>query len=349
MSKSKTELLIAPIIRYINNLVAKSGQQAPELLPGEMALCEQFKVGRGTVRRALDQLIRQQTVIRLPGRKGYFSNPEQSINAKQNIGILVDSGHIAAMAGPSCSCMRGCLEVLEQDLNCIYFPILHSRNPEECRKELESLQLDALLWIAPKNEYIGVLDDLAESGMVVFSIENPYVPLEKIPRCNSFLFDYSSVGRKQAEYLLLHHCTEVYTFMSSSKTSLGLSKAFAEASFPLKKENFITEHSDMEKDLRKALECGSLQAVIACGPMERYLAVSTLLASHPHGKNVRILVEPEPQSRSLRSRFPELRYEEVPGIDIYKSSYEAGKRAAKRVMKILTGECPTCLEAEYYF
>lgn len=50
----------------------------PELLPGEMELCEKFKVSRVTVRRAIESLIAGAYIIRLPKRRGAFTNPEMA-------------------------------------------------------------------------------------------------------------------------------------------------------------------------------------------------------------------------------------------------------------------------------
>jgi DNA-binding LacI/PurR family transcriptional regulator len=348
MSAQKTELRVAPIIRYINSLVAKSSQQEPELLPGEMALSARFNVGRGTVRRALELLIRQKTVIRLAGRKGYFSNPAQARNARQNIGILVGGGYAAALSGPSCACMRGCLEILETDFNCIYFPVLHSRETARIREELLDLQLDALFWIAPEDEIIPLLDDLAHSGLSVISVENPYKRLNLIPQCNALLFDARAIGVKQGKHLLKKNCLQICTLAPSKKTWDGLLSVFEEAGHTLGEESFINVDQDMIQELTRRLDQNNLQAVICPGPLERYQALSALLSGHPNGKKVRILVEPEPQSRLLRSRFPELCYEEAQGIDVYKSSYEVGKRGAKLLLEIREGKKPSCIPVETY-
>ena len=81
----KEDLLIKPIIQYVLHEVSRAGSE-PELLSGEPILCEKFKVARGTVRRAMAQLIERGYVIQLPKRRGYFSNPKFSRFGELHIG-----------------------------------------------------------------------------------------------------------------------------------------------------------------------------------------------------------------------------------------------------------------------
>ena len=87
------------VIRYLLGRIRQSGPE-PELLPGEMELCAQLNVSRVTVRRALESLSAANYIIRLPKRKGAFSNPEMAKNVPCTIGIVA-SGCPFQMNGSS--------------------------------------------------------------------------------------------------------------------------------------------------------------------------------------------------------------------------------------------------------
>ena len=87
MHKGNKILKTESVIRYLLGRIRQSGPE-PELLPGEMELCAQLNVSRVTVRRALESLSAANYIIRLPKRKGAFSNPEMTKNIPCTIGIV---------------------------------------------------------------------------------------------------------------------------------------------------------------------------------------------------------------------------------------------------------------------
>lgn len=338
MTKQKTELLTQPIIRYVTGLVIKSSQQQPELLPGEMFLCKKFNVGRGTVRRAMALLIERETVLLLPKRRGYFSNPVKSGNIRHNIGIIVASGYAAAMNGPSYACLRGAFEVFEKEITCVYFPALHSNDPEKVLEELRSQQLDAVFWIAPGNSGLDILDNFSAENFPAVSVCNPYMDLDREPCHHTWLFDFEAVGRSQAEHLLKHQCTKVFTLGPGPKTLAGLRNTYEQAGHPLPENSFLPDLKQIYTVLKTALDQDQVHAVICPGPYERYREVSEFLHQHPNGKKVRLLVENEPQGNLIRTKYNDLLYDSVPTINAYKSCFEAGRRAAKCLLHLLAGK-----------
>ena len=63
---------------------------SPEnLLPSELAISRQFGVSRGTVRIALDNMVKEQLIIRIPGR-GTFLSPQFQVKLKKySIGVII--------------------------------------------------------------------------------------------------------------------------------------------------------------------------------------------------------------------------------------------------------------------
>ena len=76
-----------PVRRYLLSLVRRTGIQ-PEKIPAERDLAELLGVARGTVREAIASLETQNYLIRIPGRKGAFTNPQNADTVQVSIGLL---------------------------------------------------------------------------------------------------------------------------------------------------------------------------------------------------------------------------------------------------------------------
>ncbi len=60
-----------------------------DILPSEMAISKQFEISQGTVRIALDLLVKEGLIVRTPG-KGTFLNPDYKIKlTKYNLGVIL--------------------------------------------------------------------------------------------------------------------------------------------------------------------------------------------------------------------------------------------------------------------
>ena len=79
-SVNKTATTIEPAYLKIKNFVLSQIQngvwQEGDLIPTEMALCEQFQVSRMTVNRALRELTTDQLLIRIKGSGTYVAQPK---------------------------------------------------------------------------------------------------------------------------------------------------------------------------------------------------------------------------------------------------------------------------------
>lgn len=86
--------------QYFINLTLRADPENP--LPSERTLAEMFGVARKTVRRALEDMVRDHYLIKRP-RRGYFVNPF-SMRADERrmkiIGLLHRNGMHAIQRGP---------------------------------------------------------------------------------------------------------------------------------------------------------------------------------------------------------------------------------------------------------
>ncbi len=79
-----------PVRRYLMSLVSQGGK-TPVKIPAERELAEMLGLSRGTVRRAIAYFEESHFLMRLPGRKGAFTDPRSSRMVMASIGIVTDA------------------------------------------------------------------------------------------------------------------------------------------------------------------------------------------------------------------------------------------------------------------
>ena len=79
-----------PVRRYLMSLVSQGGK-TPVKIPAERELAEMLGLSRGTVRRAIAYFEESHFLMRLPGRKGAFTDPRASRMVMASIGIVMDA------------------------------------------------------------------------------------------------------------------------------------------------------------------------------------------------------------------------------------------------------------------
>lgn len=333
--KIKTVLRINPIMDYLKRLVIKSGS-VPELLPGEMELSEKFQVSRGTVRRALDTLIRNGYVIRLPKRRGYFTNPALAGQSSFHIGVLVARAQVAGLAAPSMMIFSAFAESMGFSFpwDC-EFITLPSQNPKQIISELRNSSFDGLLWIALPEQYSCVVDELLNCYIPVVAVENVYVENRTPPSNNFFAYDFSYGGECRARAFLKTNCRKLFYCGTHAATAEHFGKVLREQHLPFDETHILENLDDIPEKLTGLLD-GDLVDGIACdGGTLRYDKVFSTLSSHPKGKNVTVLIEREGLVLLNREKYPEQPVLELDTLDIGKTSRRAGKLAGNLLRQIL--------------
>lgn len=79
-----------PVRRYLMSLVSQGGK-TPVKIPAERELAEMLGLSRGTVRRAIADFEESHFLMRLPGRKGAFTDPRSSRMVMTSIGIVMNA------------------------------------------------------------------------------------------------------------------------------------------------------------------------------------------------------------------------------------------------------------------
>ncbi|OQA79773.1 MAG: hypothetical protein BWY31_04159 [Lentisphaerae bacterium ADurb.Bin242] len=335
MTDLKKQLLTEPIKRYTVRCVAKAGPE-PEQLMGEMELCGKFKVGRGTVRRAMASLIAGGYVILLPKRRGYFTNPEFSEQTPFRIGILVASGFASSMAYISAEAFCGIAESMH-GFFCTYdFLTLSSDDPETVVAEIGNAAVDGLLWISPEESFVEAIDRLLAENFPVVSIENVYLPLRRKPRYNFYAYDYFFAGECRAKYFLREKCRRIIYCTENADSVKQFAKTLHRGNVPFDGNSVFTSAEEIMSRLPELLNRNRVDGIVCDGPTLRYNALFKTLSAHPDGSAVKVLVEHEPQAILMAKHFPHLKIAEIPEVDMLKTSYRMGRKVGTLLKDIIT-------------
>ena len=131
-----------------------------------MEQSRKFGVSRQTVGKAMKELTRDGFIIGKPGI-GSFTNPKR-IETSQTpcgmkvptIGIILSDGMLLHLDEYHAKNLSAALKILPEMPAFIRLLNLSSSDPEIILKDLENEQMDALLWIAPRQFHEPVIREL---------------------------------------------------------------------------------------------------------------------------------------------------------------------------------------------
>ena len=171
MPKIKAELMTTPIKFYLRQFVTRAGCE-PKAIPSERSLCARFNVARGTVRDAIQQLEGDEVLIRLPDRKGVFSNPLLYSPNLKLIGLIAhgNGGYASEFPFEVGILQSGFFP--EMPRNSFYFNIMFPErfSEEELVRFFSNQNLDVLVWFLPSDFYAGLIIRLRENGIPLFTV-----------------------------------------------------------------------------------------------------------------------------------------------------------------------------------
>lgn len=181
-----------PVRRYLLSLVRRSGRR-PEKIPAERDLAERFGVARGTVREAIAALEAQNYLIRIPGRKGAFTDPRNADAVQISIGILTPVNWFDRMRQ---QILRGFSDVLFE--NGIDFS-LHM----ELRDGMSDPRFAQNIRYSGHSLLLNLDADTVPDGLV----RNMGIPVIECRR--DLLFDEVHAGHLVADFFLKRGCRKV--------------------------------------------------------------------------------------------------------------------------------------------
>ncbi len=279
MPKQSPFFKTEPVKNYLLQRINRAGGQ-PERLPGEIELCRKFGVSRITVRRAIKALEDFNYIIRLPQRKGAFSNPEMSRAIPCIIGILCGDGGRNYITNQMSAVLSVFWEEFNE-VNCDFeFAMvnINIHDPEESGEELLRLSYDGIFWLHPAPEAIPTIDALIRRGFPVVTVTPPYAADFPEPVANCIAYDHADIGRYRGMLIREHGHRHIIYIGLPNITYQNFVATLDECGKGAHTVSKIGEVNDIESKLRDLLRKNpETDAIISDGREERFQALFHVL------------------------------------------------------------------------
>lgn len=314
---------IKQVYQQIREYIEKEARKSRpgESLNSEVQYCALFKVSRPTVRKAVDELIKEGLVKRLPG-KGLFAADGQKDLDKAPLLFLIpyfpEDGFFYNM-------VMGCVDASNKAG--FGYKIINSVSPEERLDQLREVRLSsysAAILTAYENEYDkAAINTLRENNLPFVLVDN----LKKDVDCPYVITDDFKGGYLSAEYLVKKgHRDILYITLDTGNNTVerretGFKKALQDYGINIPSRNFL--HIKNDEDIKELLPGIKTEYTAICSYSDLPVIIALSLLQ---GTGIRV-----PQEVSLMG-YGNFKYGELlhtPLTTISMPVYDMGYKAAE--------------------
>lgn len=292
-----------PIQNKIRNallLEYRNGSFEEPVRISERALARKYNTTAITVHAVCEDLAQTEFFIHLPGKRGYFFNPEwkNKRTAKLFLGVILgsvlekNSSGEGGMDGRNFQRFSAACNALRDNLGSVSFVTSHSRTLKESVEELASLPLSAFTWNAPKGKNLAIFEALVEKGVPVVGLSELFdTSIWTPPKSNALIRDYYMMGALRACHLMKHHCKAPLYLGDDipGKTFSGFRAAMEVFGVPFAQEQRFEFTKELPKKIANFCKDFTPDSIIANGWISRY--ISEILEICPSFRELPFFVE----------------------------------------------------------
>lgn len=192
MIKRKLTELTIPLKTWIQMFVARASDRTPTRLDGECELGQRFSLSRPTVHALLAELEEKGWLLHLPGRRGYYANPQKAFPGTRQFGMI--SGNADTRFGPSylasiCGAFKYEAGIF------LHFVQLRTDSEEEFYQQIRNYDYSGVFWENPAAEFYPVVRRLIAEGLPLV-ISLIYGATELFPEGNVVLHGIPELAEK---------------------------------------------------------------------------------------------------------------------------------------------------------
>ena len=326
MSFVKKDLATEPIRRYLLQKIMKAGS-TPEKLPGERDIARMFELSRVTVRRAIAELENSGAIIRLPGRRGAFSNPAASFDAKYTIGIVIYQDYVGQLFSLILSGMMQELYTVEHGCTFNLYP--NSGNAKKTINDFKHSGYDAVIWHTQTPDDLQVIDQLTAEGINIIPVMNPNYPEWGGTKTPYVGFNMEHSGEVVANFFIRQNCHGVVCIGNKSrrcdavKTRLG--------------SRFVGQisASEIEKELSIILKNNHIDGIYLSPSIDESKNFEHILACSYGLHNAKILLPPKHSCLKIIEQYPQLDISALDHSFFAAQCVALGKQSALAVKRLI--------------
>lgn len=186
---------------YLLSIIRKAGRKV-ERIPPERQLAEKLSISRGTVRKAIQQLVDEGLLVAKQGI-GTYVDPSSSYSMSQRstgitrLGLLIGDG-MAAYYSPSNGRMLGAFIEAFGAAKADFTMISFNSKDDYTYESLTVSAPGGVVWIKPPLAAVGLLQELVARSYPVVIVDSPLA----IEGISNVATDFIEVGRMAARYLV---------------------------------------------------------------------------------------------------------------------------------------------------
>lgn len=312
--------------------VKRAGAE-PERILSENELCLVCHVSLITVRRAIARLLESNYLMRLPGRKGAFTNPAYAGFTNSVVGIICDSGDRSYFT-EGCGTVLGgfmskCADIT-LDFEFLTTSLYKGLPIEE---EMQSLSYDALLWFWPQEEILPVINRLLANEFPIVTIDYFYNPNALRPDANSIGLDSADLGVERAEKVLQSGIKNVAYLGVRNATFQAFVSTLKSGGVEFYSENYFNG-KDWGK-LKIAMGQKRIEGIVSDGGPNLLNGLVGILAENEQWRETPVFIESVSIPHVSAHSFLKI----IPTLNNYKDMMKRiGEIAADEIKEILTGK-----------
>ena len=190
--------------QHFINLTLHADPESP--LPSERTLAETFGVARKTVRRALEDMVAGNYLIKRP-RRGYFVNPlsmREDERRQKIIGLLFRNGMHALYNREDACFMEAFFREIRRHDACVQ--LIMTSGTEMIYSDIANSGLDGLVWLGVPPGHTAVFERIHREGALPIVGFFDSVP----PACGNYIYmDPFTEGYQKTKFLLDRGCRSI--------------------------------------------------------------------------------------------------------------------------------------------
>ena len=325
----------ALVVRHLIRLVKMSGPE-PELLPGELALAAKLSVSRVTVRRGMEQLLARQMLLKLPGRKGTFTNPTFARQLPYTIGIGVSDGNWDSIGENEAIGLSAFLKKMSHFED---FPWLYefcNGGPEmDLEVKIGECCMQAMVWFSPTAFMIPKLQELALRDFPIVIVGPSGIPENgEMITYNGILRDHAAFGEELAAFILERGWKRPIYCGGDGETFQTLCRILKENGIVIPPENILATWEEMRDNLAGLVAGEAGDCIYTDGSDSRYHLLAAEIGKVKE-KNIPVILERLPASLSYQREYPYLNIHFLRKDTVQLFSRKAGALAGELLFKQL--------------
>ena len=175
MRKSGKMVRQSDITRYVYSCLMHNPSDEPQPL-GELELARKFGTTRLTIQRALATFERDGRLIRIPGRRGLFTNPAvaKAMGDYYFFGVMTAERRNRFLDSGTQAVISGFVDKMQDVSSDYHYLEIKSESTADTVEEILNCGLDGLLWCSPAEQDIPVIEELTRRRFPVAAVAPPH-------------------------------------------------------------------------------------------------------------------------------------------------------------------------------